>query len=125
MAYYEDHKGEMNLKHAGTLPLVEAMRLLILREGIEAISTLERMNALKEKGILNDDEHDYLAGAYRHISHMLLRQQIADFKAERKVTNFVDPNSLSKRERDMLVDGFKAIRSFRDRIKSEFTGEIF
>lgn len=121
----EDHKGEMNLKHAGTLPLVEAMRLLVLREGIEAISTLGRMDALKDKDILNDDEHDYLSGAYRHISHMLLRQQIADFKAGRKVTNFVDPNSLSQRERDMLVDGFKAIRSFRERIKSEFTGEIF
>jgi signal-transduction protein with cAMP-binding, CBS, and nucleotidyltransferase domain len=115
----------MNLKHTGTLPLVEAMRLLVLREGIEAISTLERMDALMDKGVLNNDEHDYLAGAYRHISHMLLRQQIADFKSGRKVTNFVSPKTLSQRERNMLVDGFKAIRALRQRVHSEFTGEIF
>jgi signal-transduction protein with cAMP-binding, CBS, and nucleotidyltransferase domain len=119
------HKGQMNLKHTGTLPLVEAMRLLVLREGIEAISTLERMDALMDKGVLNNDEHDYLAGAYRHISHMLLRQQIADFKSGRKVTNFVSPKTLSQRERNMLVDGFKAIRALRQRVHSEFTGEIF
>jgi len=119
------HKGEINLKHTGTLPLVEAMRLLALREGLEDLSTLARMDALLDKGVLDADEHDYLAGAYRHISHMLLRQQIADFKAGRKVTNFVDPKSLSQRERDMLVDSFKAIRALRDRIKSEFTGDIF
>ncbi len=121
----KDHKGKMNLKHTGTLPLVEAMRLLTLREGLEAISTLGRMDALKDKGVLDSDEHDYLSGAYRHISHMLLRQQIADFKAGRKVSNFVPPATLSKRERDMLVDGFKAIRALRQRVKSEFTGEFF
>ena len=121
----KDHKGQINLKHAGTLPLVEAMRLLALREGIAKISTLGRMDALKDKDVLSSDEHDYLTGAYRHISHMLLRQQIADFTAARKVTNFVDPKSLSQRERDMLTDGFKAIRTLRDRVKSEFTGEIF
>ena len=121
----KNHIGQINLKHTGTLPLVEAMRLLALREGIEAISTLGRMDALMDKGILGDDEHDYLAGAYRHISHMLLRQQIADFNGGRTVTNFVDPKSLSQRERDMLVDGFKAIRSLRQRLQSEFTGEVF
>jgi len=121
----KDHKGQINLKHTGTLPLVEAMRLLSLREGIEEISTLGRMDALMNKGVLAHDEHDYLVGAYRHISHMLLRQQVADFNAGRKVTNFVDPKSLSRRERDMLVDGFKAIRTLRGRIRSEFTGEIF
>jgi signal-transduction protein with cAMP-binding, CBS, and nucleotidyltransferase domain len=120
-----DFKGRLNLKHTGTLPLVEAMRLLAFREGIEVISTLGRMDALIERGVLNADEHDYLAGAFRHISHLLLRQQIADFKAGRTVSNYVHPDTLSERERDMLVDSFKAIRALRAKIKSEFTGEIF
>lgn len=121
----EDFKGRINLKHTGTLPLVEATRLLAFREGIEAISTLQRIDALLKKGVLNTDEHDYLAGAFRHISHLLLRQQIADFKAGRTVSNYVHPDKLSERERDMLVDGFKAIRALRAKIKSEFTGDVF
>ncbi|NQV84469.1 MAG: CBS domain-containing protein [Rhodospirillales bacterium] len=121
----EDFKGRINLKHTGTLPLVEAMRLLSFRDGVEAVSTLGRMDALKDCGTLNSDEHDYLAGAFRHISHLLLRQQIADFKAGTTVSNYVHPDTLSERERDMLVDSFKAIRALRAKIKGDFTGDIF
>ncbi len=120
-----DFKGQINLKHTGALPLVEAMRLLSLREGIEALSTLDRIQALKDSGVLNDDEHDYLSGAFRHISFLLLRQQIKDFKAGRRVSNYVHPKTLTERERDMLVESFKAIRELREKVKSEFTGEVF
>ena len=117
-------KGQMNLKHTATLPLVEAMRLLALRDGILRTSTLRRMDALKDKGVLSNDEHDYLAGAYRHISFLLLRQQLVDFHAGKRVSNFVHPDSLTERERDMLTEGLKAIRALRRRIKSEITGEL-
>ena len=118
-------KGQLNLKHTGTLPLVEATRLLSLREGIEAISTLARMDALHEKGVLSGDELDYLGGAFRLISNLLLRQQIEDFKAGKKVSNYVHPRTLTERERDMLKEGFKAIRALREKVRSEFTGDVF
>jgi CBS domain-containing protein len=121
----QEYKGQMNLKHTGTLPLVESMRLLALREGIAEVSTLARMDALKAKGILSHDEHDYLGGAYRHISRLLLRQQLQDFAAGKPVSNYVPPESLTVRERDILVEGFKAIRAMRNRLQSELTGELF
>jgi signal-transduction protein with cAMP-binding, CBS, and nucleotidyltransferase domain len=120
----EGYKGYLNLKHSGTLPLVEAMRLLCLREGLVINPTLDRMQALQDRGILGDDEADYLRGAYRHISHLLLRQQIADFQAGAKVTNFVHPRELTRRETDMLKDGFEAIRRLQDRMRGEFTGDV-
>ncbi len=121
----KDFKGQLNLKHTGTLPLVEAMRLLALREGIEEISTLGRMAALRDKDVLGADEHEYLSNAFLQISDILLRQQIRDFKAGKRVSNYVHPRTLSGRQRDMLIDSFKAIRALRDKVKSEFTGEIF
>jgi len=121
----EAHKGEMNLKHTGTLPLVEAIRLLSLRDGVGTASTLNRMEALRELGVLSHDEHDYLSGGFRHICRLLLRQQIADFKNGNQVSNYVDPKALTKREQDILTDSFKAIRDFRNRVGGEFTGELF
>lgn len=120
-----DYLGQINLKQTGTLPLVEAMRLLSLREGIEKIATLSRMQALHGKGVINDDEHDYLRGAFLHICRLLLRQQIKDFQAGNKVSNYVDPEALTEREKDILTDSFKAIDSLRKRMRSEFTGDIF
>ena len=121
----EAHKGKMNLKHSGTLPLVEAIRLLSLHEKIIKLSTIARMTALHEAGILKPDEHDYLAGGFKHISRLLLRQQIADFKQGLPVSNYVDPDGLSAREKDMLTNSFKAIRDLLDRVKGELTGDIF
>ncbi len=121
----KDHIGEMNLKHTGTLPLVEAMRLLSLREGIEETATLARMDALHEKGVLEDDEYDYLEGAFRTVCTILLRQQIKDYKAGKQVSSYVNPKMLTRRERDILTNSLKAIHDLRERMRSEFTGEIF
>lgn len=119
------HKGKVNLKLTGTLPLVGAVRIYALRERIPETSTLDRIARLHEKGVLSDNEQDYLRGAFRHITHLLLRQQIADFQAGRPVGNHVPPDALSKRERDMLVDSFKAIRSLRSRLRTELMADIF
>lgn len=120
-----DHLGAINLKHTGTLPLVEALRLLALREGISAIATLQRLTALRESGFLAANEADYLIGAYHHITRLLLRQQLADFRAGKPLSNYVHPDDLSQREAEMLADSFRAINRLRDRVRSEFTGDPF
>ena len=56
---------------------------------------------------------------------LLLRQQMRDYNAGETVSNYVHPDTLSRRERDMLVEGFKAIRRFRDRVRGDFTGDVF
>ena len=117
--------GMINLKSGGTLPLIEGIRLLALREGVPETSTLLRIGALHARGVLDTNDQDYLTGAYNLITTLLLRQQIADFRAGAVVGSFVPESSLSKREKDMLVDGFRAVTALRDRIRIEFTGDLF
>ncbi len=119
------YKGRINLKHSGTLPLVSNLRLFALRAGIEETGTRARIALLHQQGVLNDDSADYLSGAFKHITGLLLRQQIADFKAGVAVSNYVHPDALSERERDILVDSLKAIDDLAERVHLEFTGEIF
>jgi CBS domain-containing protein len=118
------HRGEINLKYGGTLPLAEAVRLLALREGIAATGTLARIDALGLAGRLDRDLQDHLRGAFDHITGLQLRQQIADYEAGRPVSNFVDPALLTAREIDLLKDGFRAINEFRDRVRIELTGDV-
>ena len=121
----DDGTALINLKLQGTLPVVEGIRLLALREGIAATSTLARIAALYEGGILNADEQDYLRGAVHHIAFLLLREQIAAFKAGRPIGNEIAPATLTRRERDMLVDALKAVQNLRLRIRAEFGGDYF
>ena len=120
-----EHRGKINLKHSGTLPLISSLRLLALQSGITETSTLSRIAALNQKGKLTNDEADYLSGAFTHITGLLLRQQLTDFMAQRQVSNYVHPDELSEREKDILIDSLKAIDDFVKRIRSSFTGDYF
>ena len=121
----DDGSARINLKLQGTLPLVEGVRLLALREGIVEHSTLARIHALHAAGVLDGNEQDYLRGAFHHISFLLLREQIAAFQANRPVGNEITPAGLTERERDMLVDALKAVRDLRGRVRAEFGGDYF
>ncbi|MCS6877380.1 MAG: DUF294 nucleotidyltransferase-like domain-containing protein [Geminicoccaceae bacterium] len=119
-----EHKGHINLKLMGTLPLAEAVRLWALRHGVAETGTLARIQALHAMDKLSEDEADRLRAAFVFITGLQLRQQIADYDAGRPVGNFVDPKSLTDRERETLKDAFRAINDFRARLKSELTGRL-
>ncbi len=55
---------------------------------------------------------------------LLLRQQLDSFTAGATVSNYVPPKSLSRWERATLIDSFKAIDRLRQRVRSDFTGEL-
>jgi signal-transduction protein with cAMP-binding, CBS, and nucleotidyltransferase domain len=118
-------QGKVNLKLTGTLPLVGAIRIFALRERIPEVSTLARIDALGRGGVLDDDEVDYLAGGFKHITGLLLRQQLADFEAGRPVGNHMPLDSMTRRDKDMLADVFRAIRRLRSRLRAELTAEVF
>ena len=120
-----EHRGKINLKHAGTLPLVSAVRVMALRHGIAEVSTLARIAALKEKGVFSADDADYFDGAFRQVTHLLLRQQLADFKAGKPVGNYLHPRRMRKREREQLIRALKAIRMLAEAVRLEFRGEVF
>jgi CBS domain-containing protein len=116
----DDRQGVVNLKFRGTLPLVEGARLLALKSGIPATSTLTRLDRLKEQGAISAQDHDDLADAYRHMTRLLLRQQLQDFKAGRAITNDVPVADLSQRDRKHLVASFRAIENLRATLTMEF-----
>jgi signal-transduction protein with cAMP-binding, CBS, and nucleotidyltransferase domain len=118
----QDRPGMINLKLRGTLPLVEAARLLSLRAGVPATSTLGRLDGLLAKGALHPDDHDYLRDGFEFISRLLLRQQIEELEAGRQINNFVPEARLTKREKDHLVICFRAIVNVREAMKAELTG---
>jgi signal-transduction protein with cAMP-binding, CBS, and nucleotidyltransferase domain len=115
-------RGEINLKHRGTLPLVDAVRILALLHKVPATSTQARVDALAGAGVLNRDEQDELLGAFRHVTRLLLRQQLEDFKAGRPVGNHVPVRAMSRMEKARLVDSFRAIERVRERVAVEIGG---
>lgn len=120
-----DHPGRVDLKMRGTMPLVASARLWALKHGVAETGTLARIAALAARGIFDRNDNDELIAAFNHVTFLLLRQQLDDFHARRKVGNFVDPDVLSRRERDLLKQSLRAIDSFRKRVRADLTGEVW
>lgn len=118
------HKGHINLKLMGTLPLAEAVRLMALRSRVPATGTLQRIAGLQAAGVLNDSDADHLTSAFGFITGLQLRQQIRDSRAGIAVSNFVDPRSLTERELATLKDSLRAINDFRARVRADLTGQL-
>jgi signal-transduction protein with cAMP-binding, CBS, and nucleotidyltransferase domain len=120
-----EYRGQVNLKYTGTLPLVSGIRLLALREGIEETSTLLRIRALADKGVLDAGERDEFSEAFVIVTDVLLHKQISDFRAGRRVTYYADPNTLNKRARARLLGALRSIHALRKRAHLEFAAQVF
>lgn len=120
-----DHPGRVDLKMRGTMPLVASMRLWALKHGIPETGTLARLSALVAQGVVSANDADELAHAFHRVTFVLLRQQLADFHAGRRVGNFVEPRMLSRHDRQHLVAGLRAIDRFRKLTRAAFTGEAW
>jgi CBS domain-containing protein len=114
----------LDLKLRGTLPLVAAVRLLALREGMTEASTLQRLAGLRARGVLGADEHEALGDAYRDLTYLQLRQQLADSAAGRPVGHLVSAAGWSRARRHRVADDLRAIDALLRRVREDFTGQV-
>lgn len=119
-----EHRGQISLKYGALVPLTQSVRLLALREGIEATSTLDRIDGLSELGKIGLKERHSLTHALSALADILLRQQILDQKQGVSPSHYIAVKRLPQWQRDEVVESLKAIATFRDRVDEELTGQI-
>jgi CBS domain-containing protein len=110
----------IDLKLRGTKPLVEIVRLLALKNGIEATGTPARLDALAETGVLVAEDAARLRDDVAFLLALLLRHQIDRISALRTPDNCVKPESLGRIERERLVQVFRNIDRWRQRLVDNF-----
>jgi signal-transduction protein with cAMP-binding, CBS, and nucleotidyltransferase domain len=114
-----------DLKLHGLMPLVAAVRLLALRDGLTETGTAARLAALAAQGSITVREAHALQAAFSLLLDVLLRQQLADLADGRRAGSLVETASLSKAQRQELREALKAIRSFSRASFAGFTGEVW
>lgn len=76
-----DQNGRLDLKMTGLLPIVSAARVLSIRHGVRARSTVERLAGVREERNLSAALMDTIAAAQRTLLGAVLEQQLADIGA--------------------------------------------
>ncbi len=116
-----EHSGEINLKEA-MMPMVSFARLYALRHQVSQTHTLERIEALCERGFLQASSRDEISAGYDFLMQLRLRNQSAAIQEGRTAQNSLHPGRLSTTQQELLKQAFTQIAAVQKKIGYDFPG---
>lgn len=116
------HDNQLDLKKGGIFALVHGVRSLALKYKIEKSNTIERIKELHKKNVFDKNFATELIECFDTLSSIRLKTMLTSQSVEAE--NFIDPNSLSKIQRDLLKDSFKIVNAFKKFISFHFHLEM-
>lgn len=120
-----EHKDKLNIKIKGLAPLIDIVRLFALEKGIPETSTVERINALRDKHTIVKEYADELLHAFEFIMLLRIQNQYAQMKEGADINNFIDPNKLSNLEKKIAKETFQLISSIQNLIIERYKAMIW
>jgi len=120
-----EHNNTVDLKHSGTVPVVDLARLYALAEGNAAINTIERLQQCAGSRSVSREAAENLIDAFEFINTLRIQHQAEQIRRGEKPDNFLAPSALSKLEREHLKDAFKAIRDIQEAVGARFQSTRF
>jgi CBS domain-containing protein len=114
-----EHRGRLDLKGGGLIPIVDLARWAGMAAGVTSASTSERLRAAAEAGTLPQADARTLEEAFELINELRLRHQVAQLRAGAEPDDYLDPATLSALTRSHLKEAFRAIATIQKRVASE------
>ncbi len=114
------HRGALDLKKAGIFAITEGASLLGLEAGFSGGSTWDKLDRLRDKGILAETSYNTLYSAFSSLSRLRLQQQLLDLGEGRTPSNHVDPMLLSRRDQDQLREALRGVNHLLRLIRERY-----
>jgi CBS domain-containing protein len=116
----EEHKGQLSLKSAGSVFIVDCVRIFLLAKGVDATTTVERLDLLTRLNVFNQETAEHLKAALEAFTFFRLRNEIALIDQGKPPSHYIDPNVLTKNEQDLLREAFRVAAKLQDATKRHF-----
>ncbi|RME37608.1 MAG: CBS domain-containing protein, partial [Deltaproteobacteria bacterium] len=117
----EEIKGKLSLKQAGSIFIVDCVRIFMLENGFDAVTTLDRLEELVRRNVFTQDTAEHLKAALEAFTFLRLRNEIELVEKGEKPSHYLDPYALSKIEQDLLKEAFRAAGKLQDSTKRHFS----
>ncbi|WP_321389401.1 DUF294 nucleotidyltransferase-like domain-containing protein [uncultured Desulfuromusa sp.] len=115
------HKGKLSIKQAGSIFIVDCVRMFLLEKQVEAITTTERIDQLVKLKVFNLETADHIKAAFEAFTFLRLRNEIAMTEQGQFPTHYLDPYALTKNEQDLLKEAFRVASKLQDSTKRHFS----
>ena len=114
-----EHRGRLDLKHGGVIPIVDLARWAGMAAGVTSASTIERLRAAGTAGTLPEADAQTLEDAFELIAALRMQHQVRRLRAGETPDDYVDPAELSALTRSHLKEAFRAVASVQKRVAAE------
>lgn len=112
----------VDLKLNGTVPFVDAARLLALANGIRATGTVERFETLATMGVVPAAEVRGWVDSFQFFQSLRLRAQHMGEPGPEGNPNSLDTRTLSGLDRRILKEAFREARRLQQRLALDYPG---
>jgi CBS domain-containing protein len=116
-----EHRGRLDLKSGGLLPVVDLARWAGMAAGVTSASTLERLRAAGDAGTLPAGDVRTLEDAFELFTELRMEHQVGQLRAGRDPDDHINPDELSALTRSYLKEAFRAVASVQKRISGELS----
>jgi CBS domain-containing protein len=114
-----EHRGRLDLKHGGVLPIVGLARWAGIAAGVTSASTGQRLRAAAAAGTLSEADSRTLEDAYALITGLRFEHQLRQLRAGEPPDDHVDPATLSRLTRSYLREAFRAVAGVQRRVAAD------
>ncbi|MCB0170902.1 MAG: cyclic nucleotide-binding/CBS domain-containing protein [Anaerolineae bacterium] len=119
-----DEDGQVDLKKGGIAPIVAVARIYAIQMKSQTRSTLERLEAAIEAGLISREDATALAEAFRYLQWLRLREQFHEISEGRPPDNKIQINHLLGREKRHLREALLYIRDTQDSVARHFRTDV-
>jgi CBS domain-containing protein len=108
-----EHKGTIDLKHTGIVPIVDLARVYALAGGDDAVNTHDRLMSAATGGAISEQGARDLRDALEFLASLRIQHQARQMAVGKDPDNFLNPHDLSNFERAQLKDAFSVVASLQ------------
>jgi CBS domain-containing protein len=116
-----EHRGQLDLKHGGLIPIVDLARWAGMGAGATCASTRERLQAAEAAGTLEGQDASTLLEAFGFIFSLRLDHQVEQVRRGETPDDFIDPRQLNPLARSYLREAFRAVASVQAGLATELS----
>ena len=116
-----EHRGRLDLKSGGLLPVVDLARWAGMAAGVTSASTLERLHAAGDAGTLPAADVHTLEDAFELFTELRMEHQVGQLRAGLEPDDHLNPDDLSALTRSYLKEAFRAVASVQKRVAAELS----
>ncbi len=109
-----EHKGTIDLKHTGVVPIVDLARVYALAGGDSAVNTHDRLVGAAAGGAISEQSARDLRDALEFLAFQRIQHQARQMAAGKNPDNHLNPDDISNFERTQLKDAFAVVSSLQN-----------